>query len=276
MTDVLAIGASRSGCSSNTCCRCRELVPLRIAANVANLLLARATVRTRELAIGSALGAGRRRVIRQLLTESLVLSTIGGILGAGIGAAIVKIAPTVIPVGLLPGAVTLTFDLRVIVFCAGAALLVGVLFGLAPAWQATSLSSSQIVAADSRTVTGRGGRLRSVLIVGEVATAVLLLFGAGLLLRTLLVVESVDPGYRAKSVLTMMVDPLGRLYPTDAALLQFFESIEREVSALPGVRSLAWTSTLPLVRRTGASVPSRSPEGRRWTRAAVPSRTTRL
>jgi putative ABC transport system permease protein len=221
-------------------------VLLMCCANVANLLLARATVRTRELAIRSALGAGRRRVIRQLLTESLVLSTIGGALGAAVGAAIVSVAPGMIPAALLPGAVSLTFDLRVVIFCAVTALIVGILFGLAPAWQATNLSSTPVIAADSRTVTGRGGRFRSVLVVGEVATAVLLLFGAGLLLRTLLVVENVDPGYRARSVLTMMVDPLGRLYPTDSALLQFFESIEREVGALPGVRSLAWSSTLPL------------------------------
>jgi putative ABC transport system permease protein len=222
------------------------VVLLICCANVANLLLARATVRTREFAIRSALGAGRRRVIRQLLTESLVLSTIGGLLGAGVGAAIVSIAPSVIPQGLLPGAVTLTFDLRVVAFCAGAALLVGLLFGLAPAWQATELSSSQVIGSDSRTVPGRGGRFRSALVIGEVATAVLLLFGAGLLLRTLLAVERVDRGYRAESVLTMMVDPLGARYPTDASLLQFFEAIEREVIVLPGVRSMAWTSTLPL------------------------------
>src|SRR6185503_7950094 len=94
--------------------------------------------------------------------------------------------------------------------------------------------------------TGRGGRIRNVLVVGEVATAVLLLFGAGLLLRTLIAVESVDRGYRAKRVLTMMVDPLGSRYPTAAALLQFFDAVEREITVLPGVRSVAWTSTLPL------------------------------
>jgi putative ABC transport system permease protein len=221
-------------------------VLLMCCANVANLLLARATVRARELAIRSALGAGRRRVVRQLLTESLVLSTIGGVFGVAVGAAIVSIAPSVIPDGLLPGAVTLTFDLRVVAFCAGATLLVGLLFGLAPAWQATELSSSQVIASDSRTVTGRSGRFRSLLVVGEVATAVLLLFGAGLLLRTLLALERVDRGYRADSVLTMMVDPLGSRYPTDASLLQFFEAIERDVTVLPGVRSMAWTSTLPL------------------------------
>ena len=221
-------------------------VLLICCANVANLLLARATVRARELAIRSALGAGRRRIIRQLMTESLVLSTIGGALGLVIGAAILDVAPHVVPQGLLPSAVTLSFDVRVIAFCAAAALLVGLLFGLAPAWQATALSSVQVLASDSRTSTGRGGRFRSVLVAGEVATAVLLLFCAGLLLRTLLAVENVDRGYRAEQALTMMVDPLGSRYPTEPSLLQFFEAVEQEIMALPGVASVAWTSTVPL------------------------------
>lgn len=221
-------------------------VLLICCANVANLLLARATVRTRELAVRSALGAGRGRVIRQLLTESLVLSVIGGALGIGVGAAILSIAPAVIPDGLLPAAVTLTFDARVMAFCAATALLVGLLFGLAPAWQATAFSSAQVIASDSRTATGRGGGVRNLLVAAEVATAVLLLFGAGLLLRTLMAVENVDRGYRAEQVLTMMVDPLGSSYPTPESLAQFFEAIEHEVKAIPGVRSMAWASTLPL------------------------------
>ena len=215
-------------------------------ANVANLLLARATERTRELAIRSALGAGRPRVIRQLLTESVVLSILGGVLGVAVGAAILSVAPSAIPQGLLPAAVTLTFDMRVAAFCAAAALLVGLVFGLAPAWQATEFSSTHVIASDSRTATGRGVRIRSLLVVGEVAAAVLLLFGAGLLLRTLLSVQSVDRGYRAEGVLTMLVDPLGSSFPTPAALMQFFEAVEREVKALPGVSSLGWASTLPL------------------------------
>jgi putative ABC transport system permease protein len=222
------------------------IVLLICCANVANLLLARATVRTRELAIRSALGAGRRRVIRQLLTESLVLSIIGGALGAGVGALILEAAPAMIPEGLLPGAITLGFDARVVAFCATAALVVGVLFGLAPAWQATELSSSLALTSDSRTTTGRGGTLRGLLVGAEVATAVLLLFGAGLLLRTLLNLESVDRGYRAESVLTMIVDPLGEKYPTTEALMQFFGDIEREVKTVPGVVSVGWASTLPM------------------------------
>lgn len=222
------------------------VVLLICCANVANLLLARATTRTRELAIRSALGADRRRIIRQLLTESLLLAGIGGALGLAVGTVILRAAPAMIPQGLLPTAVTLTFDLRLVVFCALAALVVGLLFGLAPAWHATRIEPAPALGAGSRTATSRGGRLRAILVAGEVATAVLLLFGAGLLLRTLLVVEQVDRGYEAESVLTMLVDPLGSQYPNDQAMLQFYETVEHEVMALPGVRSVAWASTLPL------------------------------
>jgi putative ABC transport system permease protein len=221
-------------------------VLLICCANVTNLLLARATIRARELAVRSALGAGRSRIVRQLLTESLVLAALGGVLGAGIGAAILQVAPVVIPQGLLPGAVQLTFDGRVVAFCVAAALLVGLLFGLAPTWHATGISAAGALASDSRTSTGRGGRLRGLLVVGEVATAVVLLFGASLLLRTLIAVATVDRGYRADSVLTMVVDPLGSQYPTPASLLQFLRAVEQEALAVPGVQSVAWASTLPM------------------------------
>jgi putative ABC transport system permease protein len=220
-------------------------VLLLCCANVANLLLARATVRTRELAVRSALGAGRRRIIRQLLTESLVLSLVGGALGTGVGAAILSVAPSIVPQGLLPATVTLTFDMRVVAFCAGAALLVGLLFGVMPAWKATDFSSADVIGSGSRTVTG-GGRLRGLLVIGEVAAAVLLLFGAGLLLRTLVAVEAFDRGYRAESVLSMLVDPLGSKYPTAASLQQFYDQVEAEIAALPGVAGVAWASALPL------------------------------
>jgi putative ABC transport system permease protein len=214
--------------------------------NVANLLLARATARTRELAVRAALGASRRRIARQLLTESVVLSLIGGLLGVGLGAAILRIAPVLIPEGLLPPMVTLSFDLRVVAFCAVASLLVGVLFGMAPAWQAMSLSSPGVMDSDTRTTTGGGGRLRNLFVVTEVATAVLLLFGAGLLLRTLIAVSSFDRGFRAGNVLTMLVDPLGPAYPTPEALQQFFDQVEAEVRAVPGVADVGWSSGLPL------------------------------
>jgi putative ABC transport system permease protein len=221
-------------------------VLLICCANVANLLLARATARARELAVRSALGAGRRRIIRQLLTESVVLSVIGGALGIGVGAAILQVAPVLIPDGLLPPAVTLGFDMRVVAFCAVAALIVGVAFGIAPAFQATSVAPTEAMGADSRTTTGSGGTLRNLLVVGEVATAVLLLFGAGLLLRTLMAVQSYDRGYQAESVLSMLVDPLGSSYPTPESLQQFLDQVEAEVRAVPGVADVGWSSSLPL------------------------------
>ncbi len=214
--------------------------------NVANLLLARVPVRARELAVRAALGASRPRIVRQLLTESLVLAVLGGLLGAGVAAAILRVAPTLTPEGLLPGAVTLSLDARVAAFCAGVALLVGVLFGLGPAWRATELSPAQVMAAGGRTSTGQAGRLRRAMVVGEVAAAALLLCGAGLLLRTLLTVDGIDRGYRARQVLTMMVDPLGSQYPTRESLLRFLDEVEQEVRALPGVKEVAWTSGLPL------------------------------
>jgi putative ABC transport system permease protein len=222
-------------------------VLLICCANVANLLLTRATARKRELAIRSAMGAARPRVIRQLLTENLVLSVLGGAFGLLVGSAILRVAPSVIPPGLLPAAITLTFDLRVIAFGLATAVSVGLLFGLLPAWQATRFSAAEAIASDSRIVTGGGRRIRAVLAAGQVATAVVLLFGAGLLLRTLLAVEGVDRGYRAESVLTMIVDP-GAGYPTDASLRQFYDAAAQEVNALPGVRGMAWATTLPLGR----------------------------
>jgi putative ABC transport system permease protein len=229
-------------------------VLLMCCANVANLLLARASGRARELAVRSALGAGRRRIVTQILTESLVLSALGGLLGLGVGLAIIRVAPALIPPGLLPSAVTLGFDTRVVAFCASTAFLTGLLFGLAPAWQASGTALVQIIGSESRTSTRGGGRLRSLLVVGEVAAAALLLCGAGLLLRTLMVLDNVDAGYRADDALTMTVSlsyglPSSR-FPNEASLSRFFESVEREVARLPGVRSVGWTSGLPLTGNT--------------------------
>ena len=235
-------------------------VLLICCANVANLLLARATARSRELAVRSALGAGRRRIIRQLLTESVVLSIIGGAFGIAVGAAILQVAPVLIPEGLLPAAVTLSFDMRLVIFCGATALLVGAVFGIAPAFHATSMAPVEAMGADSRTTTGGGGALRRLLVGGEVATAVLLLFGAGLLLRTLLAVQSYDRGYRADNVLTMLVDPLGSAYPPPVKQQQFYDQVEAEVRAVPGVADVGWSSGLPL----GESVFGEYPFTTRW------------
>jgi putative ABC transport system permease protein len=200
--------------------------------------------------VRSALGAERGRIIRQLLTESLVLASLGGILGLGIGAAILRAAPALIPPGLLPAAVTPAFDLRVVLFSGAATLAVGVLFGLVPAWQATGVSLASVMASESRSSTSRGSRLRKLLVSSEVAAAVLLLCGAGLLMKTLLTLISGDPGYGApaESVLTLDFSvPSGKdtRYPTDEALSGFYDTVARDVAALPEVRRVGWSSSLP-------------------------------
>jgi putative ABC transport system permease protein len=236
-TSVFLLGVV--GCVLLLCC-----------ANVANLLLARATARAKEIAVRSALGAGRGRIIRQLLTESLVLAAIGGALGINLGALILRAAPALIPAGLLPAAVTPTFDVRVVLFGLAAALVVGVGFGLIPAWQATGTSLVGVMSSESRSTTGTGSRLRGLLVASEVAAAVLLLCGAGLLLQTVLTLIGGDPGYRSTgdSVLTLDFSvPTGKSsrYPTETTITQFYDAVGREVSALPEVRRVGWASSLP-------------------------------
>ena len=229
-------------------------VLLMCCGNVANLLLARTAARRRELAVRSALGAGRRRVVRQMLTESLVLALLGGAVGAGLGVAILKVAPTLIPPGVLPVGVTLAFDGRVLAFCAVTALVVAIAFGATPARQATGVSLVELMISGSRTSTGHGSGLRRALAVAQVAVSVLLLCGAGLLLRTLFVLEGVDSGSRANDALTMEVTvpfanpglPSPGPYVAEAGRANFYDAVEREVAALPEVRSAAWGGALPL------------------------------
>ena len=177
------------------------LVLLMCCANVANLLLARASARSREFAIRSALGVGRRRIVRQVMSESLVLAGLGGLVGGALGAAILEVAPSLIPRGLLPAAVTPTFDGRVLMFCALAALVVAVLYGLSPAWQVTRMPSVQAMTNDGRTVTGSSAVFRRALAISQVAVAVFLLCGAGAPRPcTSLALESVDSASRARDL----------------------------------------------------------------------------
>ena len=229
-------------------------VLLMCCGNVANLLLARTAARRRELAVRSALGAGRHRVVRQLLTESLVLALLGGAAGAAVGIAILKVAPALIPSGLLPAGVTLEFDGRVLAFCAVTAFVVAIAFGAAPARQATGVSLVELMMSGSRASSAHGAGLRRALAVVQIAVSVLLLCGAGLLLRTLFVLEDVDSGSRATNVLTMEVSvpfanpglPQPGPYATEAGRANFYDAVEREVSALPGVKNAGWGSALPL------------------------------
>ncbi len=228
------------------------LVLALCCANVANLVLARGTGRARELAVRAALGAGRRRIVAQLLTESLVLAVLGGVVGSFVGALVLDAARSFIPSNLLPPAVVLGFGGRIAAFSLVTALVVGVLFGLVSAWRVTGFSLVSVLTAESRTSTGHRSWLRGAIVAGEVAVAVVVLCGAGLLLRTLLVLDSFDAGYRAQRehllAATMSVSALtpGTRYPTRESLFQFYEAIEREVRAIPAVRSVSWATTLPL------------------------------
>lgn len=231
-------------------------VLLLACANVANLLLARATIRKREIAVRSALGAGRGRVIRQLLTESLMLSLAGGILGLAVGFIGMRLLLAQYPnnssrgfslplVGAHGSAVTL--DWRILLFTIGVSILTGILFGLIPAFQAsgTSLTLS-LNESGGRGSTYRNSRGRSALVVGEVAIAVILLAGAALLIRTLAALRDLPLGFDAHNILTMQMSLSGRRFDKTARLAEATREAERRIGALPGVKAVALTCCLPL------------------------------
>jgi putative ABC transport system permease protein len=215
-------------------------------ANIANLLLARGVGRTREIAVRASLGGSPARILRQLLTESVLLLAIGGAAGIVLARIILRAAPAWLPEDTLPVSMTLDFDARVAAFALIATLLTGLLFGIAPAWQASRISLTDALRAAGRGFTGAGGAFRSALASAEIALAVMLVTGAGLLLRTVVALDSVDPGYHADRVLTMYATlPLTR-YKTPERALQFYQAAEREVASLPGVRSIGLGFSLPM------------------------------
>jgi putative ABC transport system permease protein len=221
-------------------------VLLMACANVASLLLARGIGRARELAVRAALGGTRKRLVRQLLIESVVLAVPGGIGGLALGWTALRAAPALMPADTLPESITLSLDLRVTAFTASVTIITGVLFGLAPAWQARRLSLIGALGGGGRASTQIAGRFRSILAAGEIAIAVLLVTGAGLLLRTLASIDRVDPGFRADHVLTMRVSlPIDRYKTPDEAGV-FYQRAIAEVGALPGVRAASFGGALPL------------------------------
>ena len=226
-------------------------VLLIACANVANLLLARATLRKRELAIRSALGAGRRRIIYQLLTESVLLSMIGGILGLVVGylgvRALLAVNPVDIPrIGEHGTAVSL--DWRVLAFTLFVALFTGVLFGLIPAISGSRTDlTTTFKESGSRSGSGfRQNKARSILVVTELALALVLLVGAALLIRTFMTLRTVKPGFDSHNVLTMEMSLSGTRFATTAGVAQAVREVERRVDALPGVESIASTCCLPV------------------------------
>jgi predicted permease len=226
-------------------------VLLIACANVANLLMARATIRRREIAIRSALGAGRSRLMWQLLTESLLLSLAGGVLGLGLGyvgvRALLAINPSDIPrIGEQGAAVAL--DWRVLVFTLVAAILTGILFGLVPALS-TSRSdiSNTLRESGARSGTGlRHNKARAVLVITEMALALVLLVGAALLIRTFGALRGVNPGFDARNVLIMEMSLNGGRFEKAAGVDQLEREGRRRIESLPGVTAVAMTCCVPL------------------------------
>jgi putative ABC transport system permease protein len=228
-----------------------SFVLLIACANVANLLLARATIRRREIAIRSAIGAGRGRLIRQLLTESVMLSMTGGILGLGLGylgvRALLQINPGNIPrVGEFGEQVSL--DWRVLVFTLVISILTGIVFGLVPAFSA-SRSDLNLTLKESGLRSGSGVRqnkARAILVVTEVALALVLLVGAALLIRTFSALRNVEPGFDTHNILTMDMSLTGSRFDKTAGVDQLVREAQRRVGSLPGVEAIAETCCLPL------------------------------
>jgi predicted permease len=214
--------------------------------NVANLLLARATGRTREIAIRSALGAGRQRVVRQLLTESFLLALTAGTLGLLLAvwgsAALVRFSPE-----NLPRIAEIQMDGWVLAFTMGLALLTGMLFGLAPALQVSHANIVDALKEGALSSTAGRGRhaLRGSLVVVEMALALVLLVGSGLLIRSLVQLQNVNPGFDAHNVMTSSVDLPDAKY-SDAKKAQYFKDLMPQLKALPGVQSAAGIYPLPM------------------------------
>lgn len=221
-------------------------VLLMACANVANLMLARSASRTREMAVRAALGASNPRLVRQLLTESVLLSAIGGLCGLLLAWAFIELAPAIIPPGTLPVGMPLTLDARVTTFAVIATLLTGLLFGLAPAWQVSRGSLTRALQTSGRSATSGNTTLLSAIAAAQIAVGVMIVAGALLLVRTLERLSQVDPGFHADRVLTMHVSlPLSR-YTTPDKTLVFYQNVERELARLPGVRAAAFGGSLPL------------------------------
>ena len=225
-------------------------VLLIVCANLANLLLARALVRRRELAVRAALGAGRQRLVRQLATESLALAALGGGLGVLVAVVTVPLLTRLVP-ATLPTSGTASVDLRVLAFAAALTLVTGLAFSLVPVLRAGGSADATGLREDARAGGGRRERLRSALVVAEVTASIVLLVGAGLLLRALWRVQAVDPGFRAEGVLTLETAlPMPRYEPT-ASRTAFYARVLDQVRALPGVTNAAYISSLPMVWRGG-------------------------
>jgi predicted permease len=253
------------------------LVLLVACANVASLILARSTARKRELALRAALGAGRARLFRQLLTESLLLAGLGGVLGLLLGRWGDNLLLALLSGSGIPVALDLHLNTPVLVFAVCVTLLTGLLCGSTPAWEAGRVNLSTVIKTGGRgfAVTSRmrpsRWELRKLFVIGEVAMALLLVAGAGMLVRSLQKLQDVNPGFDQDHVLLASPDPTLIGYRGDR-LVNFYRQVTLATSALPGVRSVSLSALPPLTRakwRTGIFVQGHIPGAHEKTTAQM-------
>ncbi len=215
--------------------------------NVANLLLAKGTTRQREIAIRTALGAARRDIFAQFLTENLLLALIGGLLGVGVGVAILRWLVATMPRNTLPSEADLSLNLPILAFTFAASTLAGLLFGCAPAWYATRVDPADALKEGGRSGTGASRqRLRKVLVVGEFALALALLTGAGLAIHSFWNLTRVDLGVNTEHVMTFSL-PVPDARPKDPALISgYYRQMIASIQSVPGVTGVAASTGLPL------------------------------
>ncbi|HEY9436951.1 MAG TPA: ABC transporter permease [Blastocatellia bacterium] len=221
-------------------------VLLIACANVANLLLARAAARQKEIAVRTALGASRWRIVRQMLTESLLLSLAGGILGLTLASWGLKMMMATAVI-FWPRVMDLSLDVRILAFTTAVTLLTGLSFGLVPALQASKPSLNEMLkdAGRGSTECGRRRLVRNALVVVEVAISLVLLVGAGLLMRSFIGLQKVAPGFDPKNVLTVSISLPEKKYPEKDQQAAFYSRLIERVSALPGVQATGAASAVP-------------------------------
>jgi putative ABC transport system permease protein len=219
-------------------------VLLIACANVANLLLARSVTRQRELALRAVLGASRARIMRQLLTESVMLSAGGALSGIALAILAVQGLAAFAPVSL-PRVDEIAIDGRVLAFTAAISILTSVFFGLVPAWRGASVGMQHALAVDSRSRVGGASRARSVLVVADLALALVLLAGAGLMLRTVVALTHASPGFNADRILSLQFSLVGQAYAEDPAVVVFQNRALDKLRAISGVEGAALAGQIP-------------------------------
>jgi putative ABC transport system permease protein len=222
------------------------LVLLIACANVANLTLSRASVREKEIAIRASMGAARHRIVRQLITETVLMAGVGGVLGLFFAAIGLSLLKSVLPAGT-PRLTDVAIDWRVLLFTAVLVIVTGIISGIAPAFQSSRAELTESLKAGGRGATlSSGRRVRSALVIGELALAVLLVSGAGLLIRSLWALSHDDPGFQSDNVLTARVTPNESFCSEPGRCFSFYHDLLGGIRASPGVSDAALVSTLPL------------------------------